>query len=170
MTRGISIAVSPFIAIFKNSAYQNGIFAIAHFYSNDTPSGPKKQAPAAGPKGGFELIFHIAVCSPDSVLRSRVERQCLDYYARRDDACIVEQLDGPEAPAGPGDTPGSGTSCISSSCPARRPLRRCGRRRRSAAGDAGRRWPFWPTRPPTPTAPTGWTPCSIYCCPSRPSS
>ena len=43
------------------------------------------------------MIFHIAVCSPDSVLRSRVERQCLDYYARRDDACIVEQLDGPEA-------------------------------------------------------------------------
>ena len=36
-------------------------------------------------------------CSPDSVLRSRVERQCLDYYARRDDACIIEQLDSPEA-------------------------------------------------------------------------
>ena len=43
------------------------------------------------------MIFHIAVCSPDSVLRSRVERQCLDYYARRDDACIIEQLDSPEA-------------------------------------------------------------------------
>ena len=65
--------------------------------SNDTPAGPKKQAPAAGPKGGFGMIFHIAVCSPDSVLRSRVERQCLDYYARRDDACIIEQLDSPEA-------------------------------------------------------------------------
>ena len=61
------------------------------------PPGRKSKHPAAGPKGGFELIFHIAVCSPDSVLRSRVERQCLDYYARRDDACIVEQLDGPEA-------------------------------------------------------------------------
>lgn len=65
--------------------------------SNDTPAGPKKQAPAAGPKGGFGMIFHIAVCSPDSVLRSRVERQCLDYYARRDDACIIEQMDSPEA-------------------------------------------------------------------------
>ena len=65
--------------------------------SNDTPAGPKKQGPAAGPKGGFGMIFHIAVCSPDSVLRSRVERQCLDYYARRDDACIIEQLDSPEA-------------------------------------------------------------------------
>ena len=65
--------------------------------SNDTPAGPKKQAPAGGPKGGFGMIFHIAVCSPDSVLRSRVERQCLDYYARRDDACIIEQLDSPEA-------------------------------------------------------------------------
>ena len=61
------------------------------------PPGRKSKHPAAGPKGGFELIFHIAVCSPDSILRSRVERQCLDYYARRDDACIVEQLDGPEA-------------------------------------------------------------------------
>ena len=39
------------------------------------------------------MIFHIAVCSPDSVLRSRVERQCLEYYARRADACIVEQLE-----------------------------------------------------------------------------
>ena len=43
------------------------------------------------------MIFHIAVCSPDPVLRGRVERQCLDYYARRDDACIIEQLDSPEA-------------------------------------------------------------------------
>ena len=97
LTRGISIAVSPFIAIFKNSAYQNGIFAIALFTAMILPPGRKSKHPAAGPKGGFELIFHIAVCSPDSVLRSRVERQCLDYYARRDDACIVEQLDGPEA-------------------------------------------------------------------------
>ena len=40
------------------------------------------------------MIFHIAVCSPDPVLRSRVERQCLEYYARRADACIVEQLPG----------------------------------------------------------------------------
>ena len=86
-----------FIAIFKNSAYQNGIFAIALFTAMILPPGRKSKHPAAGPKGGFELIFHIAVCSPDSVLRSRVERQCLDYYARRDDACIVEQLDGPEA-------------------------------------------------------------------------
>ena len=38
------------------------------------------------------MIFHIAVCSPDPVLRGRVERQCLEYYARRADACIVEQL------------------------------------------------------------------------------
>ena len=40
------------------------------------------------------MIFHIAVCSPDPVLRGRVERQCLEYYARRADACIVEQLPG----------------------------------------------------------------------------
>ena len=110
------------------------------------PPGRKSKHPAAGPKGGFELIFHIAVCSPDSVLRSRVERQCLDYYARRDDACIVEQLDGPEALL--------------------------------ARDDAGERYELYlielpstaAARPPTPTAPTGWTPCSIYCCPSRPSS
>ena len=38
------------------------------------------------------MIFHIAVCSPDAVLRGRVQRHCLEYYARRADACIVEQL------------------------------------------------------------------------------
>ena len=43
------------------------------------------------------MIFHIAVCSPDAGLRSGLERQCLDYYARRADACIVEQFSGPDA-------------------------------------------------------------------------
>ena len=38
------------------------------------------------------MVFRIVVCSPDPVLRSRVERQCLEYYARRSDACIIEQL------------------------------------------------------------------------------
>ena len=38
------------------------------------------------------MIFHIAVCSPDAGLRSGLERQCMEYYARRADACIVEQL------------------------------------------------------------------------------
>lgn len=37
------------------------------------------------------MVFRIAVCSPDPVLRSRVERLCLEYYARRADACIIEQ-------------------------------------------------------------------------------
>ena len=41
------------------------------------------------------MIFHIAVCSPDPVLRGRVQRHCLEYYARRADGCIVEQLPGP---------------------------------------------------------------------------
>ena len=41
------------------------------------------------------MIFHIAVCSPDAVLRGRVQRHCMEYYARRADACIVEQLSGP---------------------------------------------------------------------------
>ena len=39
------------------------------------------------------MIFHIAVCSPDPVLRGRVQRHCMEYYARRADACIVEQLE-----------------------------------------------------------------------------
>ena len=43
------------------------------------------------------MIFHIAVCSPDPVLRGRVQRHCMEYYARRADACIVEQLQSPEA-------------------------------------------------------------------------
>ena len=38
------------------------------------------------------MKFHIAVCSPDPVLRGRVQRHCLEYYARRADSCVVEQL------------------------------------------------------------------------------
>ncbi len=44
------------------------------------------------------MIFHIAVCSPDAVLRSVLERQCMEYFARREeDACIVQQLADPDA-------------------------------------------------------------------------
>ena len=43
------------------------------------------------------MIFHIAICSPDGVLRSRLEHQCMEFFARREDACIVEQLQSPEA-------------------------------------------------------------------------
>ena len=42
------------------------------------------------------MIFHIAVCSPDAGLRSGLERQCMEYFARREDACIVQQLADPE--------------------------------------------------------------------------
>lgn len=38
------------------------------------------------------MIFHIAICSPDTALRSGLEHQCMEYFARREDACIVEQL------------------------------------------------------------------------------
>lgn len=38
------------------------------------------------------MVFHIAICSPDTALRSGLERQCIEYYARRADACIVEQF------------------------------------------------------------------------------
>ena len=38
------------------------------------------------------MIFHIAVCSPDAGLRSGRERQCMEFFARRADACIVEHL------------------------------------------------------------------------------
>lgn len=43
------------------------------------------------------MIFHIAICSPDGALRSRLEHQCIEFFARREDACIVEQLQSPEA-------------------------------------------------------------------------
>ena len=43
------------------------------------------------------MVFHIAVCSPDAALRSGLERQCMEYFARRQDACIVQQL--PDADA-----------------------------------------------------------------------
>ena len=42
------------------------------------------------------MIFHIAVCGTDAGLRAGLERQCMEYYARREDACIVEQLPGAE--------------------------------------------------------------------------
>ena len=38
------------------------------------------------------MIFHIAVCGTDAGLRAGLERQCMEYYVRREDACIVEQL------------------------------------------------------------------------------
>lgn len=40
------------------------------------------------------MVFHIAVCSPDAALRSGLQRLCMEYYSRRTDACIVEQLPG----------------------------------------------------------------------------
>lgn len=42
------------------------------------------------------MIFHIVICGPDAGLRSGLERQCMEYFARREDACIVRQLDDPE--------------------------------------------------------------------------
>ena len=42
------------------------------------------------------MVFHIAVCSGRG-LRSGLERQCMEYFARRQDACIVQQL--PDADA-----------------------------------------------------------------------
>lgn len=60
------------------------------------------------------MVFHIAVCSPDAALRSGLERQCMEYFARRQDACIVQQL--PDAAALlRRDTEENGLTCISSS-------------------------------------------------------
>ena len=41
------------------------------------------------------MVFHIAVCSADAALRSGLEHQCMDYFARREDACIVHQITDP---------------------------------------------------------------------------
>ena len=43
------------------------------------------------------MVFRIAVCSADAQLRLRVQRLCMEFYARRADACIVEQVPSPEA-------------------------------------------------------------------------
>ncbi len=43
------------------------------------------------------MVFHIAVCTPDPLLFSRIQRQCMEYYSRRADACIVVQIHGAEA-------------------------------------------------------------------------
>ena len=43
------------------------------------------------------MIFHIAVCSPDPGFRAGLERQCMEYFARREDACIVVHLPSAQA-------------------------------------------------------------------------
>ena len=107
------------------------VFPISFFVHN-TPSWRKNQA-LCREKGGADMIFHIAVCSPDPVLRGRVQRHCMEYYARRADACIVEQLESTAA------------LLQQESC---------------AAGVCGPRWPFWLTPQPMPTKRSGWTRCS----------
>lgn len=42
------------------------------------------------------MVFHIAVCSTDAALCGGLQRQCMEYYSRRADACIVELIPGPE--------------------------------------------------------------------------
>ena len=58
------------------------------------------------------MIFHIAICSPDGALRSRLEHQCMEFFARREDACIVEQLQSRKRFCSR-MPPGCGTSCTS---------------------------------------------------------
>lgn len=43
------------------------------------------------------MVFHIAVCSVDQALCTGLQRLCMEYYSRRQDACIVEQVPGPAA-------------------------------------------------------------------------
>lgn len=100
------------------------------------------------------MIFHIAVCSPDPVLRGRVERQCLEYYARRADACIVEQLPGVDALLAR-DAEGTRyelylVELTAGNAPAG--LKAADTLRRHARGPAGL---FGPQRPPTLQMPTG---------------
>ena len=77
------------------------------------------------------MIFHIAVCSPDPVLRGRVQRHCMEYYARRADACIVEQLESTAALL-----------------------------QQEEAGSRYELYLIEPTPRPMPTKRSGWTRCS----------
>ncbi len=43
------------------------------------------------------MVFHIAVCAADPLLRARLQRYCMEYYSRRADACIVELVPDTEA-------------------------------------------------------------------------
>ncbi len=43
------------------------------------------------------MIFRIAVCSTDAALCTGLQRQCIEFFARRKDSCTVEQLAGTEA-------------------------------------------------------------------------
>lgn len=38
------------------------------------------------------MVFHIAVCSADAALRAGLQRLCMEYFSRRTDSCIIEQL------------------------------------------------------------------------------
>lgn len=105
------------------------------------------------------MIFHIAVCSPDPVLRGRVQRHCMEYYARRADACIVEQLESTAALLQQ-EKRAPGTSSTSLSCLPPTRAAACRRLQSCAAGVCGPRWPFWPTPRPMPTKRSGWTRCS----------
>lgn len=40
------------------------------------------------------MVFHIVICSADAVLRASLQRLCLEYFSRRTDSCIVQQLSG----------------------------------------------------------------------------
>ena len=87
------------------------------------------------------MIFHIAVCSPDSVLRSRVERRVSTIMPGGTTPASSSSWTA-RRPCWPGTTPGSGTSCTSLSCRPRQPPRRCGQRLHSAAGGGAARWLF----------------------------
>ena len=122
------------------------------FFVHNTPSAQKSSAVQRERRSG--LIFTLWVCSPDPVLRGRVQRHCMEYYARRADACIVEQLKarrpccrGEAAPRYelylidlPAANPCSGLQAAAE-------LRRRG---------VWPRWPFfWPTPRPMPTKRSG---------------
>ena len=109
------------------------------------------------------MIFHIAVCSPDAGLRSGLERQCMEFFARRADACIVEHLPDTDALL---RKDGEGVrydlyllELSGSAAPvglaAAGELRRRGRRAPLA---------FVARTTATLTAPTRWMRCNICCC------
>lgn len=106
------------------------------------------------------MVFHIAVCSPDSGLRTAVQRGCIGYFARRADGCIVEQLPGADALL-ERDAAGARYelilielegSPVPAGLAAAEMLRRRGRRGR---------WRFWPGRLPMRMRPISWRRCSI---------
>ena len=118
----------------------------------------------AGLKRKDPVIFHIAVCSPDAGLRSGLERQCMEFFARRGGRLHRGTPAGHRRPAAEGRGEGVRYDLYllelsGSAAPVG--LAAAGELRRRGAGP---RWPVARTTAHAYSASTRWMRCNICCC------